>query len=61
MTLEDLLRKPVEESGIGFIPDFRVAVQTTEFHNGVHITIHPNGYNGETLDFIVRGNSLEPF
>lgn len=59
MNLEGLLKTQVEESGVKFTPDFRVAVQNTNKHNGIHIIIHPNGYNGETLDFVVRGNSLE--
>lgn len=64
-TLEDLLRMKVD---IGMVdktknvtPPFRVAVQDVKAKpDGVHFMIHPNGYDGETLDFIVKGNELIP-
>ena len=63
-TLEELLTTTVEardkdKNPIKIIPEFRVAVQGT-FQDGVKIIIHPIGYNGETLDFLVKGNTLEP-
>ena len=63
-TLEELLNTTVEardkdKRPIKIIPEFRVAVQGT-FLDGVKIIIHPIGYNGETLDFLVKGNTIEP-
>ena len=58
MTLEELLNtKVVDDNKIEFTPDFRVSVQN-ETEEGIHIIIHPYGYNGETLDFYVKGNTL---
>jgi hypothetical protein len=65
MTLEQLLRmeikgkSPVSKEDISYPPEFRVAVQS-KTDDGVHIIIHANGHNSETLDFIVRGNKLLP-
>lgn len=66
MTLEDLLRMTVPvgpgcvaPEGTPMSPDFRVAVQHIG-GDGVHIIVHPMGHNGETLDFVVSGNKLEP-
>ena len=60
MTLEQLLRMKVEtESGVEYSPDFRVAVQS-ENHESVRIIVHANGHSSETLDFIVKGNSIIP-
>lgn len=66
MTLEDLLRTKVkgkdkDENEVEYSPEFRVAVQSLEGNGefkGVHILIHPNGHNGETLDFLVNRNEL---
>ena len=44
--------------GVEIRPDFRVAVQAVS-EIGVHIIIHPEGVDGDTLDFIVKGNVLE--
>lgn len=60
--LEDLLRMKVSSEDkcnnkIEVSPEFRVAVQNIN-GDGVHIIIHPLGHNGETLDFLVNGNSL---
>lgn len=71
MNLEELLKKQVTLKSIAngepvqITPDFRVAVQpnTTESQaakEGVRIIIHPHGYDGETLDFLVIGNELHP-
>lgn len=64
--LEDLLRtkiqaKTKEGKEIEISPEFLVKVQSLEGNGefkGVHIMIHPNGHNGETLDFLVNGNKL---
>lgn len=48
--LEDLLR-----SGA---PDFRVAVQETFDDGGVRVIVHPLGRDGDTLDYVVIGDSL---
>lgn len=66
MTLEDLLRvtvdvySPVQKAEVAVLPDHVVSVQSFK-DGGVHFIIHPNGYDGETLDFIVRGNTLEQY
>ena len=63
LTLEQLLRmkiagtSPVTGKAIQYPPEFRVAVQN-ETEDGVHIIVHANGHNSETLDFIVKGNEL---
>lgn len=64
-TLEELLRTKVtskfvsEGKRIEITPIFRVAVQG-EADNAVHIIIHPQDYDGDTLDFLVTGNVLTP-
>ena len=62
-TLESLLRmlvpaKDKDGNDIEISPEFRVAVQHIK-DDGVHIIIHPNGYSGDTLDFLVSGNELK--
>lgn len=63
VTLERLLRMtvPIPEGTVGapgqMPPDFRVAVQRVD-EGGVHFVIHPNGHDGETLDFVASGNTL---
>lgn len=64
MTLQKLLETLVEGADkdgnpVQYSPDFRVAVQQVK-DGGLHFIIHPQDHNGETLDFIVRGNELEP-
>lgn len=64
MTLQQLLETTVTSENkdgqpVEISPDFRVAVQQVK-SGGLHFIIHPQGHNGETLDFIVRGNELEP-
>ena len=60
-TLEQLLEMKVEtRNGIKFTPDFRIAVQENK-RGCTHIIIHPAGHNGDTLDFLVKGNALTPF
>ena len=65
MTLEDLLKmkingvSPVTKEPIQYSPDFRMAVQR-EMEGGVHVIVHADGHNSETLDFIVTGNELNP-
>jgi len=66
MTFEKLLRmqikgySPVEGKSIEFSPDFRVSVQNldAEFSGkkGVHIIVHADEHNSETLDLLVCGN-----
>ncbi len=63
LTLEDLLRMKVpakdkDQNDIQMSPDFRVAVQR-ENDQGVHFIIHPIDHNGETIDFVVKGNHLQ--
>ena len=65
VTLEELLRMTVPV-GPGCIvpedtpmsPDFRIAVQE-KIDDGIRIIIHANGYDSDTLDFMVKGNSIE--
>lgn len=62
--LEDLLNMKVESEDkdgkkVEVSPEFRVAVQNIG-PNGTHIIIHPNGHNGDTLDFLVNANNLIP-
>lgn len=63
MKLEQLLRTMVpaqnfDGDDIEISPEFRVAVQSIT-PDGVHIIIHANGHNSDTLDFIVSGNELK--
>jgi len=62
-TLQELLEMKVQSEGINgsveITPDFRVAVQGIHEY-GVHIIVHPMGHNGDTLDFIVKGNTITP-
>ena len=62
MTLEDLLRMKVhgKDPSDDYTPDFRVAIQSIN-EAGIHIIIHPDGYNGDTLDFLVKQNRLIPY
>lgn len=63
MSLEKLLRmeikgtSPITGEDISYPPEFRVAVQN-KTDEGVHIIIHANGHNSDTLDFLVRENEL---
>ena len=69
-TLQELLEMKVTTTNIDgdtyidggdtspeFSPDFRVAVQAIH-EDGVHVIIHPMNHNGETLDLMVRGNTI---
>ena len=63
MTLEDLLSTTVpckdkDGNDIEISPDFRVAIQGRPYDGGIHFIIHPFGHSGETLDFVVTGNTL---
>ena len=59
-TIEELLQtKVTTKNGIEFTPDFRVSVQSKK-DNGIHIMVHPFGHDGDTLDFIVKGNEITP-
>lgn len=64
MTLEQLLRMTVPvgpgcvaPEGTPMTPEFRVAVQHVAA-DGVYFIVHLNGHNGETLDFVARGNEI---
>ncbi len=64
MTLEDLLKTKTlstdkDNNSVSVHPEFRVSIQK-ETEHGVHFIIHPMNINGETLDFICKGNSLKP-
>lgn len=65
MNLQELLKMKVKSQDhqgneVEISPEFRVAVQSVYSDGSVHIIIHPNGHNGETLDFLVKGNTLHP-
>jgi len=62
MNLQQLLSMKVpakdkDDNDIEVSPEFRVAVQSIT-PEGVHIIIHADGHNSETLDFIVNSNEL---
>lgn len=62
MNLQQLLSMKVpakdkDDNDIEISPEFRVAVQSI-MPNGVHIIIHADGHNSDTLDFIVMENDL---
>lgn len=57
MTLQELLTTTVDMNGREGLPDFRIAVQS-QSKKGVHIIVHPFGYDGHTLDLLVKGNKL---
>lgn len=62
VSLEDLLRMKYQSSdhagrGIKVSPQFVVKVQGEE-EGGIHFIIHADGHNSETLDFIVKGDSI---
>jgi hypothetical protein len=58
MTLEQLLKMKVGEGKDEKpVVEFRVKVQNT-FDRGVHFIIHPEGVDGETIDFMVSDNLL---
>lgn len=52
-TFEDYLRSEIPTA----IKDFRI--RATVVNNQVQFYIHPQDVNGETLDYLVVGNSLE--
>ena len=63
-TLENLLRMEcdtvsVTGQDIVVVPNFRVAVQK-KTDAGVHIIIHADDFDSDTLDFVVKGNELKP-
>ena len=65
MTLEDLLKMQIDgisrvtNKPIKYSPDFRIAVQG-ERDGGIHIIVHAQDHDSDTLDFIVNGNELTP-
>lgn len=60
-TLEDLLSMQIRtRNDIKFTPDFRISVQG-KTEDGIHILVHPFGYNGETISYKVRGDKLTSF
>lgn len=62
-TLEELLVTTVKSHGkdgpVDIRPDFRVSVQRILSGGGVHFIVHPDGHDGDTLDYVVRGNNLQ--
>lgn len=63
-TLEDLLRMTVpakdkDGNDIQITPEFRLAVQNFNKEGGIHFIVHANGYNSDTLDYIVKDNTLK--
>jgi len=63
-TLEELLKMKVKTENfkgeeVEITPDFRIAVQSTHV-DGTHIIVHPLNHNGDTLDFVVKDNTLYP-
>jgi hypothetical protein len=66
-TLEGLLRMTVpakdkDGNDIQITPEFRLSVQETKAmvngEPGVRIIIHADGYNSDTLDYVVSGDEL---
>lgn len=63
MNLEQLLRmkvsgiSAVSGEDIEYSPEFRVSVQR-ESEDGVHVIIHADGYDSETLDLLVSENRI---
>jgi hypothetical protein len=55
MTFEEYLKNNVN----GGIIDFRIRASFNA-HDEITFYIHPLGFNGDTLDFIVEGNELKP-
>ncbi len=47
-----------KDEPIEYSPPFEVAVQSIT-EEGVHIIIHPSGVNGDTLDYLVTGDTLK--
>ena len=65
MNLEQLLRMTVPvpagcvtPEGTPMSPEFRVSVQEVR-DDGVRVIIHAFGHDSETLDLLVRGNTLQ--
>lgn len=63
-SLEELLRMTVpakdkDGNDIEITPEFRVSVQRLT-EDGLHFIIHANDHNGDTLDYIVDGDTLTP-
>lgn len=70
MTLEKLLRMTVpakdkDGNDIKITPDFRVAVQNLECEvdgkKGVHVIVHAQNHNSDTVDLLVCGNQTWKF
>lgn len=64
-TLEELLKMKVEvkmQNGevVSASPEFMVAVQGI-FEVGTHIIIHPMNHDGDTLDLLVKDNTISPW
>lgn len=62
MTLEDLISMRVKSHDINdndvlVSPDFRVSVQRFD-DDGVHVIIHADGYNSETLDLCIQDDDV---
>lgn len=62
MKFDELLEMKVigqdkDGNDIELSPEFRIAIQGKKM-GGIHIIVHPIGHNGDTLDFIVKGNTF---
>jgi hypothetical protein len=61
-TLQELLHMQIDGINqvtgetIKYSPDFLISVQEIRPDGIVKIIVHPDGYSGETLDFLVDGN-----
>ena len=47
----------VNNEDVMVTPEFRIAVQRTR-DTGVQFIVHANGYDSNTLGFVLRGNKL---
>jgi hypothetical protein len=54
--LEQYLRDTQEQAFLGY----QLKIGYKDAEGRIHIYIHPNSVSGETLDFIVDGNTLIP-
>jgi len=61
ISLEQLFQTKIKtRNNTEFIPDFRVAVQSPK-DGMVHVLIHPFGYKGEAVHYLIKENEAKPF